>query len=76
MTPSGVMCLKPLPASAAGPDLKEVILGSEGRFGFITEAIVRIRPKPRPEAFYGAFFKSWERGLEAVRQAAWRDFCL
>ena len=74
VTPAGVMCLKPLPASAAGPDLKEVILGSEGRFGFITEAIVRIRPKPRAEAFYGAFFKSWERGLEAVRQAAWRDF--
>ena len=34
------------PASAAGPDLRELFLGSEGAFGVLTEVTVRIRPLP------------------------------
>src|SRR5262249_12022892 len=45
-TPTGTMDFLPFPASAAGPDLREVVLGSEGRMGIIASAIVRISRKP------------------------------
>lgn len=69
-TPLGPWDLPPLPASAAGPDLRQVVLGSEGRFGFITRATVRVRPLPETESFHGVFFREWESGVQAVRQMA------
>ncbi|MBN2549609.1 MAG: FAD-binding oxidoreductase [Anaerolineales bacterium] len=69
-TPLGPLDLLPVPASAAGPDLRQVLLGSEGRLGLITRATVRIRPQPEVEAFYGVFFHDWPSGVEAVRQIA------
>jgi alkyldihydroxyacetonephosphate synthase len=69
-TPSGALELPPLPASAAGPDLRQALLGSEGRLGIITQAALRVRPLPEFEAFYGVFFPEWEQGVEAVRQIA------
>lgn len=69
-TAGGSLNLPIFPASAAGPDLGEMILGSEGRFGIITCATVQIRRIPKVEKFYGVFFKSWESGLTAVRKAA------
>lgn len=69
-SPVGTLPLLPLPASAAGPDLRQVVLGSEGRLGVITEAMVRIRPTPEQEAFYGIFFRGWEAGFDAARALA------
>jgi alkyldihydroxyacetonephosphate synthase len=66
-TPRGPLELPHYPASAAGPDLKELVLGSEGRMGVITRARVRIRPQPQAEQFHGIFFPTWEQGVEAVR---------
>lgn len=66
-TPRGPLELPHFPASAAGPDLKELVLGSEGRLGVITRARVRIRPQPQAEQFHGIFFPTWEQGVEAVR---------
>jgi alkyldihydroxyacetonephosphate synthase len=66
-TPVGPLDLPSFPASAAGPDLRQMILGSEGRLGVITRATVRIRPLPQAEAFYGIFFRDWPSGVEAVR---------
>jgi alkyldihydroxyacetonephosphate synthase len=67
VTPMGSLDLPQFPASAAGPDLRQMILGSEGRFGIITQANLRIRPLPQAEAFYGIFFKDWPSGVAAVR---------
>ncbi len=67
-TPRGQLEIKPVPASAAGPDLREMLLGSEGRLGVITQAKVRVRRVPEAEAFFGVFFPSWEQGNEAVRE--------
>lgn len=67
-TPLGPLDLPNLPASAAGPDLRQFVLGSEGRLGVITQATVRVRPLPESEAFYGVFFPTWQQGCEAVRQ--------
>lgn len=69
-TPVGDMDLPVHPASAAGPDLKQIILGSEGRLGVITRATMRVRRLPETESFFGVFFRDWEKGVEAVRQIA------
>ncbi len=66
-TPRGPLELPAFPASAAGPDLRELVLGSEGRLGVITHAKVRVRPLPEAQAFFGVFFPSWEQGSTAVR---------
>ncbi|HUS17862.1 MAG TPA: FAD-binding oxidoreductase [Chloroflexia bacterium] len=66
--PAGSLDLPPFPASAAGPDLRALILGSEGRLGILTEATVRITPLPEREEFHGVFFRDWEHGLGAARR--------
>lgn len=67
-TPSGPLDLPPFPASAAGPDLRHLVLGSEGRLGILTRAIVRIRPRPSNEVFSARFFRRWEEGVAALRR--------
>jgi len=67
-TPIGELKIPSFPASAAGPDLREMILGSEGRLGILTEACVRINPIPDREDFHAVFFPDFKHGIEAVRQ--------
>ncbi len=67
-SPAGALELPPFPASAAGPDLREMILGSEGRLGILTEATVRVSPLPEREEFHAVFFPDFERGQAAARQ--------
>jgi alkyldihydroxyacetonephosphate synthase len=69
-TPRGELRVGGFPASAAGPDLREFVLGSEGRLGLITEATVRVRALPEREDFIAAFFPDWELGLAAARRLA------
>lgn len=68
ISPAGTLQLPPLPASAAGPDIRHDLLGSEGRLGIITEAIVRVSPLPEQEDFHAVFFPTFEQGETAVRQ--------
>lgn len=68
--PAGPLDLPDLPASAAGPDIRQIFLGSEGRMGVITRAQVRVRPLPEHESFYGVFFHDWAAGAAAVREIA------
>ncbi len=70
ITPKGKMNLPPFPASAAGPDLREIIMGSEGRLGVISKAILRISPIPEKDIVYGVFFRSWDEATEAARNIA------
>ena len=67
-TPEREWTLPTFPASAAGPDLREWVLGSEGRIGVLTEASVRVTRAPAAERFVGVFFPDWASGLAAVRQ--------
>lgn len=69
-TPKGILELPVFPASAAGPDLRHLVLGSEGRLGVITRAKVRIRDLPQRQGFLGVFFPTWESGCRAVREIA------
>ena len=75
-TPRGTLEIPTCPASSAGPNLKEFILGSEGRLGVITEATVRVSPVAKRERFGAVFFPSWESGMSAVRTLIQKDFNL
>lgn len=66
-TPLGSLVIPPLPASAAGPDLRELVMGSEGRLGIITEACLRVSELPQQEQFLVAFAPDWPRALTLVR---------
>jgi len=44
------------------------VLGSEGRMGFVTKAIVRVAPLPEQEEFHAMFFPDFDQGMTAVRQ--------
>jgi alkyldihydroxyacetonephosphate synthase len=68
ISPLGELYMPAFPASAAGPDLREIVLGSEGRLGILTEACVRITPIPEREEFHAVFFPNFEYGVEAVKQ--------
>lgn len=70
LTFSGEMELPPLPASAAGPDIKQLLLGSEGHLGILTRAVIRVQRLPRVDRFQAAFFHDWQDGVEAVRAMA------
>jgi alkyldihydroxyacetonephosphate synthase len=66
-TPVGVVGTQALPASAAGPSLRELIVGSEGVLGVICEATVRVRPVPEARRYEGWSFRGFEEGMEAFR---------
>jgi len=67
VAPAGDVTARPLPASAAGPDLRELIVGSEGVLGVICEATLRVRPRPRVRRYEGWSFRSFAEGCEAFR---------
>jgi alkyldihydroxyacetonephosphate synthase len=69
-TPRGTIELGRAPRSAAGPDLRQLVLGSEGAFGIVTSVVVRIRPRPVARVFEGWRFDSFAAGLDAIRRLA------
>ncbi|MGZ4592292.1 MAG: FAD-binding oxidoreductase [Actinomycetes bacterium] len=69
-TPLGTLQLGTAPASAAGPDLRELVLGSEGAFGVVTEVTVRVRPVPPVRVYEGWRFTSFTEGADALRDLA------
>jgi alkyldihydroxyacetonephosphate synthase len=68
--PAGRLVLPPFPASAAGPDIRALVLGSEGRLGIVTEATLRTSPLPEDERFGAVFFADWDRAIDAIRALA------
>jgi alkyldihydroxyacetonephosphate synthase len=69
-TPAGTLSLGRAPRSAAGPDLRQLILGSEGALGVITSLTVQVRPVPEARVYDGWRFDSFAAGLHAVRRLA------
>ena len=62
--------LPAMPASAAGPGLREVLVGSEGALGVIDEVALRVRRTPAEKVYEGMFFESFHAGLAALRALA------
>ncbi|WP_084516241.1 FAD-binding oxidoreductase [Microbacterium luticocti] len=71
-TPVGDLDLGRAPRSAAGPDLRELILGSEGAFGVITELTVRVRRRPAATGYGAWTFPDFESGAAALRELVQR----
>jgi alkyldihydroxyacetonephosphate synthase len=67
VAPNGRLVLPAFPSTAAGPDLRHLVLGSEGRLGVVTRVTVRIRPLPPRVRAAATLLPSWQDGLDAVR---------
>jgi alkyldihydroxyacetonephosphate synthase len=66
-SPGGEIVLPPRPPSAAGPDLRELLVGSEGTLAVLTEIALRVRPRAPHERFEGFSLPGWRDGIEALR---------
>jgi alkyldihydroxyacetonephosphate synthase len=69
-TPTGTLTLGVAPASAAGPDLRQLALGSEGAFGVITSVTVRVRRAPTTLVYEGWRWPDFAAGTAALRTLA------
>jgi alkyldihydroxyacetonephosphate synthase len=67
LTPAGTWESRRVPGSGAGVSPDRMLIGSEGTLGIITEAWVRVRPRPRWRAGAGVEFADFETGAAAVR---------
>jgi alkyldihydroxyacetonephosphate synthase len=70
VTPYGLLATRPVPATSTGPSVREMVLGSEGRLGIITEATVHVHRVPLERTILGYLFPTWAAALEAMREIA------
>jgi alkyldihydroxyacetonephosphate synthase len=70
ISPAGDLRTLVTPHTAAGPALREVVIGSEGAFGVIPDVTVRVRPAPRQRRYEAWMAESFEAGAEIVRVLA------
>ncbi|KAL4003397.1 FAD linked oxidases C-terminal domain family protein [Acanthocheilonema viteae] len=71
VTPRGIIRRQcQVPRISGGPDLQQIILGSEGIFGVVTEATVKIFPKPEMKKYGSFFFPTFEQGVNFFREVA------
>jgi alkyldihydroxyacetonephosphate synthase len=69
-TPRGTLEFGTAPRSAAGPDLRQLFMGSEGAFGVITAVTVEVAPAPEVRLYDGWRLHSFQTGTEALRRLA------
>jgi alkyldihydroxyacetonephosphate synthase len=70
IAPAGELRTLETPHTAAGPSLRELVVGSEGVLGVIPEVTVRLRPAPAVRRYEGWIAESFEAGAEIVRSLA------
>jgi alkyldihydroxyacetonephosphate synthase len=70
ITPAGIWASRRLPGSGAGVSPDRMLAGSEGTLGVITEAWVRVQPRPQHRRSAGVRFSSFLAGSECVRALA------
>ncbi len=58
------------PATSTGPSVREMVLGSEGRLGIVTEATVHVHRLPVRRTILGYLFPTWVGGLAALQEIA------
>ena len=73
VTPAGLLVTRPVPHTSTGPSVREMVLGSEGRLGIITEATVHVHRMPERRVILGYLFPDWPRALDAMREIAASD---
>ncbi len=70
ITPAGMLVTRPVPSTSTGPSVREMVLGSEGRLGLITEATVQVRRRPASRVILGYLFPTFTAGLAAMAEIA------
>lgn len=70
---NGILTTRAVPSTSTGPSVREMILGSEGRLGVITEATVQIHRTPEQRKILGYLFADWASALKAMRDIAASD---
>jgi alkyldihydroxyacetonephosphate synthase len=73
VTPAGTLVTRVVPSASTGPSVREMVLGSEGRLGIITEATVHVHRIPQKREIYGYLFPNWPGGLQAMAAIAASD---
>ena len=73
LAPAGRVATLATPHTAAGPALRELIVGSEGTLGVITDVTVRVRPAPEVTRYEGWIVEDFASGAETVRALAHAD---
>jgi alkyldihydroxyacetonephosphate synthase len=71
--PGKVLEVRPLPHTSTGPSVREMVLGSEGRLGVITEVTVQVHRIPEVRLILGYLFPSWEASLAAMHEISTSD---
>ncbi|TDJ47885.1 MAG: FAD-binding oxidoreductase [Gemmatimonadetes bacterium] len=74
VTPTGTVETKPVPAASTGPDLNQLIVGSEGTLGVITQATMRVHPVPEFEDYRLLLFPSFDHGYQAILDCVHRGW--
>jgi alkyldihydroxyacetonephosphate synthase len=69
-TPLGELATIDAPASAAGPALRQLVAGSEGALGVITQVALRVHRLPEHQRFEGWLVPGFEPGCDALRALA------
>ena len=69
VTPRGVLRTAAYPAAATGPDTDQILMGSEGTFGILTEVTLRLhRALPEHRRAFSYLFPDWDRACSAARE--------
>ena len=68
VTPVGVLATRTVPKSSNGIDVNHLCIGSEGTLGVITEATMRVHPRPESRRTHGYLFPEFEAGIEAMHE--------
>ncbi len=68
-TPTGIVKTEAFPARATGPDVNQIMMGSEGTFGVLTHVTLKIfRWMPKNHCKFSFMFKNWHSAMEAARE--------
>lgn len=68
VTPTGTYSKTQLwPRISNGPDMHHIVMGSEGNFGLITEAVIRVRPVPQVKIYDSLIFHNFEIGIKFMQ---------
>ncbi len=70
VAPAAEIDLPAMPATAAGPGLRQTLIGSEGVLGVISEVALRVRPAPETCVDEGVFFEDFAAGVSVLRELA------
>lgn len=75
VTPAGIIRTSDIPGTATGPRVNDILKGSEGTFGILTEVTMKIfNHRPENRQRFAFMFPSWENAVSATRQIVQGEF--